>query len=98
MDHRDPDVWQLIFEQTPTVLRWVLGVLTLGIFTLAGVLYKWHRQDLAEVHQRIDMMDERFEHRHELMEARFESRHAQIYQRMDEQTQILIKIASNTKD
>lgn len=98
MDSRSPDIWQLMFEQTPTIIRWVLGVLTLGIFTLATVLYKWHREDLNKVHIRINELDQRFEHRQEMTEARFEARHDQIYRRMDEQTQILVKIASNTRE
>ena len=56
-DGRNPDVWNMIFEQTPTVLRWVMGILTLGIFTLASILYKWHREDMERVRrqQREDM-------------------------------------------
>ncbi|SDO72193.1 hypothetical protein SAMN04487957_110123 [Halomonas shengliensis] len=65
LDPKDPvDVWQLVFEQTPAVLRWVLGVLTMGIFTLAGVLYRWHRDDLKEVHVRMDRLEKRMEERH----------------------------------
>ena len=40
---KDPDIWALIFEQTPQALRWVLGVATLGVFTLLSILYRWHR-------------------------------------------------------
>lgn len=98
MDSRSPDIWNLLFEQTPVVLRWMLGILTMGLFTLATVLYKWHREDLKKVNQRIHELDHRFERRQELMEARFESRHNQIYSRMDEQTAILVSIASNTRE
>jgi len=97
MDSRSPDIWQLMFEQTPTIIRWVLGVLTLGVFTLAAVLYKVHREDLNKVHLRINELDQRFAHRQELTEARFEARHDQIYRRMEEQMQIPVRIASNTK-
>lgn len=57
MSSREPDVWQMIFEQTPEILRWVMGFLTLGIFTLASVIYKWHREDMRKVReeQRKDM-------------------------------------------
>ena len=50
-DGRNPDLWQMMFEQTPVVLRWVMGVLTLGIFTLASIVYKWHREDMERVRQ-----------------------------------------------
>ena len=65
IDPKSPtDVWQMLFEQTPLVLRWALGVLTLGIFTLAGVLYRWHRDDLKEVHDRVDRLEQRIEAQH----------------------------------
>ena len=64
-DMKNPiDVWELIFNQTPIVLRWVLGVLTLGVFTLASVLYRWHRADMKEMHDRVDRLEERMDQRH----------------------------------
>jgi hypothetical protein len=64
-DIKNPiDVWDLIFNQTPTILRWALGVLTFGIFTLAGVLYRWHRQDMKEMHARVDRLETRMDERH----------------------------------
>lgn len=86
MSPRDPDIWQLMFDQTPAIIRFVLGVLTLGIFTIAGVLYKWHRDDLQKVHERVDRL-----------ERMLEERHAHVYQRMDEQNRLLIEIAANTR-
>lgn len=50
-DGRNPDVWSMIFDQTPVILRWVMGILTIGIFTLASILYKWHREDMARVRE-----------------------------------------------
>lgn len=63
-DPKMPDIWQMVFDQTPTVIRWALGVLTLGIFTLASVLYRWHRDDLKEVHERVDRLENRIEAQH----------------------------------
>jgi hypothetical protein len=63
-DIRNIDVWDLLFNQTPTVLRWALGVLTLGVFTLASVLYRWHRADMKEMHDRVDRLEARMDQRH----------------------------------
>ena len=61
-----PDnVWEALFEQTPAILRYVLGVLTLGLFSLAGVLYRWHRDDLAQVNERIDRLERVMDTRHQ---------------------------------
>lgn len=59
------DVWELIFTQTPAALRWALGVLTLGLFTLAGVLYSWHREDMERVNKRIDRLERTMDERHQ---------------------------------
>jgi len=54
----NPDVYQLLFDQTPVVIRWLLGVLTLGLFSLAG--WVWKRQESQmdkvrkELHERMD--------------------------------------------
>ena len=55
------DIWQVVFEQTPTVLRWVMGILTLGIFSLASVVYRWHRDDMERMAGRMDRMESRLE-------------------------------------
>lgn len=60
-DSRSPDVWQLLFDQTPVLIRAILGILTLGLFTLASVLYKWHRDDLDKVHQRMDALEDKMD-------------------------------------
>lgn len=59
----DIDIWQAIFEQTPKVFRWVLGIMTLGIFTMLSILYRWHREDLRRVHERVDLLEARIEKR-----------------------------------
>ena len=40
----DHNIWVLLFEQTPTVLRWILGILSCGLFWLAQRLYLNHKQ------------------------------------------------------
>lgn len=64
VDPKSIDVWDMIFNQTPLILRWLLGILTLGLFTLASVLYRWHRADMREMHSRVDRLEERMDQRH----------------------------------
>ena len=64
-DPKTPDIWTLLFDQTPVIIRAALGLLTLGIFTLAGVLYRWHRDDLREVHDRVDRLEHVMDERHQ---------------------------------
>lgn len=52
------DIWNLLFEQMPTIFRWMLGVLTLGIFTMLSILYRWHRRDMERVEHRIDRVED----------------------------------------
>ena len=40
----DHNIWVLLFEQTPAVLRWVLLVLTGGIFWLIQRIYLNHKE------------------------------------------------------
>lgn len=61
----DPNIWEMVFNQTPPLLRFVLGVLTVGLFTLASVLYRWHRADMKEMHDRMDRMDALANRRHD---------------------------------
>ena len=58
---KDPDIWALIFEQTPQALRWVLGVATLGVFTLLSVLYRWNQRNMDRVEGRITRLEERMD-------------------------------------
>jgi hypothetical protein len=55
------DIWHLLFEQTPVLLRGVLGFLTLGLFTLAGILYRWHLEDMRRIESRMDKIEDRMD-------------------------------------
>ena len=61
MANPTPDVWNLLFEQTPVLIRGLLGVLTLGLFTLAGILYRWNKADMARIENRMDNMEKRMD-------------------------------------
>lgn len=58
---KQPDIWPLVFEQTPQALRWALGVATLGVFTLLSILYRWHRADVRRIEERIDHLEGRLD-------------------------------------
>lgn len=83
------DVWDAIFNQTPTVLRWALGMLTMGVFTLAGILYRINRNDLEQItrQQKADVKE-----MHDRMD-RFENK---LDQTTAEMNRHLLQIAHNT--
>jgi len=58
-----PDVnfWDYMFEHTPRALRWVFGILTIGIFTMLGILYRWNKEDMRRIEGRIDHIDSRID-------------------------------------
>ncbi|SFU86377.1 hypothetical protein [Halomonas korlensis] len=56
-----PDVWDMIFTQTPSVLRWALGVLIMGIFTLASFLFRRHQDDIKAIRERLDKLEMRIQ-------------------------------------
>lgn len=49
-----PDVWRLLFEQTPTTLRWMLGVLSAGLFTIASYVYRRNMDRVDRMEKYID--------------------------------------------
>ena len=89
VDPKTPDIWTLLFDQTPPVFRWALGMLTLGIFTLASVLYRWHRDDLKEVHDRVDRLERRIEAHNTRLGERIDAHNT-------ETNRLLFQIARNT--
>lgn len=46
-----PNVWVMLFEHTPPVLRWVLGILTLGLFTMASKLWQMNQRKVIELEE-----------------------------------------------
>lgn len=90
------NVWDVIFDHTPPVIRWMLGVLTLGIFTLAGIVYHWRREELQnerEQHKRdIDALHARI--------GRFENRVNEMDRKLDHHlsktNELLVQISQNT--
>ena len=51
MMERDPNVWVMLFEHTPPLLRWLLGIMTLGLFTLASTLWRANQRKVVELEE-----------------------------------------------
>ncbi len=47
----DPNIWYLVFENTPPALRWLLGVLSCGLFLLARHVWKRNMERLHVIEQ-----------------------------------------------
>lgn len=56
MPTSDHNVWVMMFESTPPALRWVLSILTLGLFGLAGVIWRRYHERIAIVESRINSL------------------------------------------
>ena len=82
-DCEDPAIWELILFQTPLALRWVFGILTLGLFTLATYLYRMNRDNMDRVERQIH--------------SRIDREMAQVHSRLDEMNGHLVEIARNTR-
>lgn len=54
-----PMIWDLMFEQTPVVIRWLLGVMLVAIASLIGIVYRRLRADVKRLHHRIDGVEGR---------------------------------------
>ena len=79
----DPAIWELALSQTPPVLRWVFGILTLGLFTLATYLYRMNRDNMDRVERQIH--------------DRIDREMGQVHNRLDEMSGHLVEIARNTR-
>lgn len=43
----NPDIWFLLYEQTPPMLRWLFGILTAGLYFLARYIWRQHQERIA---------------------------------------------------
>ena len=76
MDH---NFWVMLFEHTPPFLRWVLGVLTCGLYFLARYVWRNHVHRVHAVEARIDNL-------HGEMHTGFRETHARIDEANKENT------------
>jgi len=45
----DPNIWIQIYEHTPPLLRWLLGVLTLGLWTAYHMMWRRQQERIAKI-------------------------------------------------
>lgn len=90
-DMKNPvDVWELLFVQTPTVIRWFLGVLVMSVLAMVTALYRWNRKDLQRIADRQVLETDRVHHRIDRLELKLD-------QSMAEMNNHLLEIARNTR-
>ena len=92
----DSNVWEALFEHTPTPIRYLFGVLTLGLFTLAGLLWRWNREDVKRVEDKIDKAETERNAQIKDLHERIDRSDREVTHRLDEVNVHLIQIASNT--
>lgn len=81
----EPDVWSLLFEQTPVIFRWALYILSGGFLGVLSILWRWQRKDMQRLENRMDQ--DRQEWREEIHLLRGS---------IDETNSYLKQIAQNT--
>ena len=92
----DANVWEMLFEHTPTPIRWALTVLSLGLFALAGMLWRWNRADLARVERKIEEVRDTQREQVHTLHQRIDRQDLEVTRRLDEVNAHLIEIANNT--
>ena len=78
-----PDIWKLLFEQTPLALRWALGVMSAGLFTLATYIYQRNQRKVQEMEEYIDSKIMEVEKKMDFVNALAQRRDEHILQRLD---------------
>jgi len=66
-DSHDHNLWNMLYNQTPIAIRWLIGILTSIALVLAGVIMK-NRQKVFDQHQEkfADALNEHHEFRKEI--------------------------------
>lgn len=84
MNHEHvPDVWKLLFDQTPIALRWALGIMSAGVFTLATYIYRRNQRKVQAMEDYIDKKIEEVEKKMDFVNGLVQRRDEYIMQRLD---------------
>lgn len=94
MPAQDANIWFMLYEQTPPVLRWILGVLTFGLFTLFGYLYQRDRRAAMRVE---DRLDKRIDSLERYTREQFSDLHRDINERLDQINKNILQVVQNTR-
>lgn len=65
MKEADINVWRMLLEQIPPLIRTIISVLAVGVSTLIGVLWRWQRRDIERLENRIDRLEQHIDQRFE---------------------------------
>lgn len=93
-DTNDPNFWKMAAEQTPTVIQWAFTILTFGVFTLAGWLWKRHQENTERIERQLN---QRLDHTEDHINKRMDGIEDRLSQSMSEVNKHLIEIAANTR-
>lgn len=85
-DIKAPEVWVLAYDQLPTIMRWVLGIFSVGAISLASLVYSLHREarerdriqhrtDIKQINEAITHMSDRMDGLNTQMQRNHEQVH-----------------------
>lgn len=77
------DLWQMLFDQTPIALRWMMGALIAGILTMAAYIYNRNQQRVQELESYFDKRLVEVERAMEIMAEKSQHREAHILAQLD---------------
>lgn len=97
----ETNLWEKLYEQTPTIIRWALGVLSLGAITMGMAYWRWRqkhiREELSRVENKIDEANEVRRQEVRDLHKRIDHSDELVTQRLDQVNHHLIEIARNTR-
>ena len=97
VDEKSPDVWYLIFDQTPTFLRWTLGFLTMGIFTMVGCIYRDHKRNVERIERDLNAGLRETNKTVEHTNDRIDDLGREVSRNFNDFNKLLFEIAQNTR-
>lgn len=79
----DFNVWILLFEHTPPAMRWVLGILTCGLFYLAQRLYLAHKNRVDKLESVINARMLQTDHNITALRLHIDKKDTNLHEKID---------------